>query len=115
MKLNQDILSQFFYYYKTKYVAENGNPGGSNKCYGRGGADLVLKVPLGTVIKDRKTGGIIADMFTDGQRKVVLVGGEGGKGNAKFANSRRRAPHFSQTPQTLAIFMARAIFHVSLL
>ena len=85
------------YYYKTKYVAENGAPGEPKDCFGKSGKDLVLKVPLGTVIKDRESGGIIADMFTDGQKKVVLVGGEGGKGNAKFANSRRHAPHFSQT------------------
>ncbi len=85
------------YYYKTKYVAENGTPGEPKKCYGRQGQDLVLKVPLGTVIKDRKTGNIIADMFSDGFTKTVLVGGEGGKGNAKFTNARRHAPHFSQT------------------
>ncbi len=85
------------YYYKTKYVAESGSAGEPKNCFGKGGKDLVLKVPLGTVIRDRKTGGIIADMFTDGQRKVVLEGGEGGKGNAKFTNSRRHAPHFSQT------------------
>ncbi len=85
------------FYYKTKYVAPNGNPGEPKNCYGRAGADLVIKVPLGTVIKDRQTGNVIADMFTDGQRKVVLVGGDGGKGNAKFTNSRRHAPHFSQT------------------
>ena len=94
---DQHLSSLADYYYKTKYVAENGTPGGSNKCYGRAGSDLILKVPLGTVIKDRQTGGIIADMFTDGQTKVVLKGGDGGKGNAKFANSRRHAPHFSQT------------------
>lgn len=85
------------YYYKTKFVAENGSSGEPKNCYGKGGEDLVLKVPLGTVIKDRQTGGIIADMFTDGQSKTVLVGGDGGKGNAKFANSRRQSPHFSQT------------------
>lgn len=85
------------YYYKTKYVAENGAPGEPKDCFGRAGKDLVLKVPLGTVIKDRESGGIIADMFTDGQKKVVLVGGDGGKGNAKFTNARRHAPHFSQT------------------
>ena len=85
------------YYYKTKYVAESGAPGEPKDCFGRAGKDLVLKGPLGTVIKDRESGGIIADMFTDGQRKVVLVGGDGGKGNAKFANARRHAPHFSQT------------------
>ena len=85
------------YYYKTKYVAENGTQGGSNNCFGKAGKNLVLKVPLGTVIKDRQSGGIIADMFEVGQQKVVLTGGDGGKGNARFANSRRRAPHFSQT------------------
>ena len=85
------------YYYKTKYVAENGSQGGSSNCFGKAGKNLVLKVPLGTVIKDRKTGGIIADMFYDGQTKVVLTGGDGGKGNARFANARRHAPHFSQT------------------
>ena len=85
------------YYYKTKYVAENGEPGGPKNCFGKSGKDLILRVPLGTVIKDRASGGIIADMFTDGQSKVVLVGGDGGKGNARFTNARRHAPHFSQT------------------
>ena len=85
------------YYYKTKYVAENGTQGGSNNCFGKAGKDLVLRVPLGTIIKDRKTGGVIADMFVEGQSKVVLTGGDGGKGNARFANARRHAPHFSQT------------------
>jgi GTP-binding protein len=85
------------YYYKTKYVAENGEQGGSKDCFGKCGKNLVLKVPLGTVIKDRESGRIIADMFTDGQQKTVLVGGDGGKGNHRFANARRHAPHFSQT------------------
>lgn len=92
---NMNNLSD--YYYKTKYVAENGEQGGSKDCFGRCGKDLVLKVPLGTVIKDKESGRIIADMFADGQTKTVLVGGDGGKGNHRFANSRRHAPHFSQT------------------
>lgn len=85
------------YYYKTKYVAENGSSGEPKRCFGKQGQDLILKVPLGTIIKDRKTGNIIADMFSDGDTKTVLVGGDGGKGNAKFTNARRHAPHFSQT------------------
>ena len=85
------------YYYKTKYVAENGENGGAKQCFGKYGNDLVLKVPLGTVIKDKQTGNIIADMFYDGQTITVLEGGEGGKGNARFTNARRHAPHFSQT------------------
>ncbi|MBQ7348765.1 MAG: GTPase ObgE, partial [Clostridia bacterium] len=94
---DQHLSSLADYYYKTKYVAENGSPGEPKNCFGKKGSDLILKVPLGTVIKDKETGNVIADMFTDGQKKVVLTGGDGGKGNAKFANSRRHAPHFSQT------------------
>lgn len=93
---DKHLSSLVDYYYKTKYVAENGNPGESKQCFGRAGKDLVLKVPLGTVIKDKETGNIIADMFSDGQKKVVLVGGDGGRGNARFTNSRRHAPAFSQ-------------------
>lgn len=94
---DKSLSSLVDYYYKTKYVAENGTNGGPKDCFGKAGEDLVLRVPLGTVIRDKETGNIIADMFEEGQKKVVLVGGDGGKGNAKFANSRRRAPHFSQT------------------
>lgn len=85
------------YYYKTKWVAENGAAGGPKQCFGKAGADIILRVPLGTVIKDRATGNVIADMFTDGQKRLVLTGGDGGKGNARFTNARRHAPHFSQT------------------
>ena len=85
------------FYYKTKYVAENGASGEPKNCFGAQGKDLIIKVPLGTVIKDKQSGNIIADMFYDGQTKTVLVGGDGGKGNARFANARRHAPHFSQT------------------
>ena len=94
---DKHLTSLIDYYYKTKYVAENGSQGGPKNCFGKAGKDLVLRVPLGTIIKDRQTGNIIADMFEDGQTKVVLVGGDGGKGNARFSNARRHAPHFSQT------------------
>ena len=94
---DQHLTNLSDYYYKTKYVAENGGQGGSKNCFGKAGSDLILKVPLGTIIKDRASGGIIADMFTDGQKIVVLTGGDGGKGNARFTNARRHAPHFSQT------------------
>jgi len=94
---DKTLTSLVDYYYKTKYVAENGESGGSKDCYGRSGKDLVLRVPLGTIIRDKESGGVIADMFTEGQKKVVLVGGDGGKGNHHFSNARRHAPHFSQT------------------
>ena len=85
------------YYYKNKFAAENGERGGPKNCFGKDGKTLFLKVPLGTVIKDEESGNVIADIFEDGQKKTVLVGGGGGKGNARFVTSRRHAPHFSQT------------------
>ena len=94
---DRHVSSLADYYYKTKFVAESGAPGGPKQCFGKAGKDLILKVPCGTVIRDKETGNIIADMFSDGQRRVVLTGGDGGKGNARFTNARRHAPHFSQT------------------
>lgn len=91
------------YYYKTKYQAENGVNGGPKNCTGAQGKDLVLRVPLGTVIKDKESGCIIADMFDEGHAETVLVGGDGGKGNARFTNARRHAPHFSQTGEKTEI------------
>lgn len=91
------------YYYRKKMVAENGGRGEPKNCFGRAGSDLIIKVPLGTVIRDAETGGVIADITEDGERKTILVGGEGGRGNAKFTNSRRHAPHFSQTGEKTEI------------
>lgn len=88
-----DLLS---YRYTSKYFAENGERGGSNKCFGRGGNDVVLKVPVGTVIKDAETDTVIADLFEHGEKKLICEGGRGGKGNVRFTTARRHAPNFAQ-------------------
>src|SRR5699024_6907634 len=85
-----NTLNQF--YYQKHFRAENGENGGKKNCYGKSGADIEVVVPTGTIVKDAKTGGIIADMFEDGQREIILKGGRGGRGNRHFANSRRQAP-----------------------
>ena len=82
--------------YQKKYFAQNGGKGGNKKCYGKKGEDLIIPVPLGTVVKDRATGNIVCDIFYDGEKKLILKGGAGGKGNVKFCTSTRHAPHFSQ-------------------
>lgn len=82
--------------YKRKYVAENGGKGETKKCHGKDGEDLIIEVPLGTVVKDAATEKIICDMYYDGQKALILEGGNGGKGNVHFCTSRRHAPHFSQ-------------------
>ncbi len=88
-----DLLS---FRYINKFNAGDGERGGSNKCFGRFGEDVVIKVPLGTVVKDFETGAVIADMFENGEKKLVQEGGRGGKGNVRFTTSRRHAPNFAQ-------------------
>ncbi len=82
--------------YKTKYEAENGEDGRGKKCYGKDGADLIIKVPVGTVVKDLSTGRVMADLTKDGERFVAARGGKGGKGNVFFKNSVRQAPNFAE-------------------
>ena len=82
--------------YKHKFVAENGGKGDTKNCHGKNGEDLYIPVPLGTVITDAETGAFICDIFYDGQIRLVMSGGKGGKGNAKFTTSRRHCPHFAQ-------------------
>lgn len=89
-----NTLSEF--YYKKHYRAQNGENGAGQNCYGKQGQDLKISVPVGTVVRDKETGRIMADMFENGQTFVVMRGGEGGRGNRKFATSRRQAPAFSQ-------------------
>lgn len=82
--------------YKTKYVAGNGGRGGTNQCFGKGGEDVKIRVPVGTLIKDAESGAVIADMFTAGESKLICEGGRGGKGNVRFTTARRHAPNFAQ-------------------
>ncbi len=80
----------------TKYYAGNGERGGTNQCFGKGGEDIIIKVPVGTVVYDDETGTVIADMCKDGGKKLIAEGGRGGKGNVRFTTSRRHAPNFAQ-------------------
>lgn len=88
-----DLLS---FRYTSKYYAGNGGGGGTNKCFGRGGDDVIIKVPVGTVVRDAETGTVISDMFSDGEKKLIAEGGRGGKGNVRFTTARRHAPNFAQ-------------------
>ena len=82
--------------YKTKYTAENGVDGAAGRCTGKKGEPLIIKVPVGTVVKEEETGATVADMFTAGQEKVLLKGGRGGWGNSHFATPTRQAPNFAK-------------------
>ena len=82
--------------FKHKFVAPDGGKGMNRKMYGRGGEDLRIAVPVGTVIKDLNTGKIIADFTEDKQEVIVAKGGKGGLGNMHYANSVRQAPQFAR-------------------
>jgi len=82
--------------YVTKYKADDGERGGTNNCVGKSGGDLIIKVPLGTIIKDYESNRIIADIYYEGETKQIISGGRGGKGNLRFTTSKRHTPHFSQ-------------------
>lgn len=82
--------------FKKHFRAADGMPGAGKNCSGKSGENLVIKVPVGTVVKDFDSGSIVADFVRDGQTKVLLKGGRGGKGNARFATPTRRTPSFSQ-------------------
>lgn len=79
-----------------KYVAGDGQPGGRRRCHGADGADLVVKVPEGTVIKEAETGKVIVDMSHDCKREVILKGGRGGKGNMNYATPTMQVPKYAQ-------------------
>ncbi len=82
-----------------KYVAESGEEGGKRRCHGKDGADLIIKVPEGTVIREDESGKIIADMSDDNLREVVLKGGRGGKGNMNYATATMQVPKYAQPGQ----------------
>lgn len=97
---DKNITTLIDFKYKVHYRAGNGENGKKKNQCGKSAEDLIIKVPCGTLLKDIETDQIIADFFEDGVEKVVLQGGRGGKGNARFATSQRKAPSFSQKGET---------------
>ncbi len=81
--------------YKRKFVAENGENGAAKRCSGKGGQDLVIRVPRGTLVRQAETGRILADMSGD-EPVIVAKGGRGGAGNQHFATATRQIPRFAK-------------------
>lgn len=82
--------------YRKKYKAANGENGKAGNCRGKNAEDCVIRVPCGTIVKDVKSGKIIADLTEDGQTFVAARGGNGGFGNKKFATPTRQTPKFAK-------------------
>ena len=93
--VDDNISNLIDFRYKRKYVAEKGQNGGAKNCSGRNAPDLVVKVPRGTVVREIKSGRILADLSTD-EHAVIAHGGKGGRGNAHFATSTRQIPKFAK-------------------
>lgn len=96
LKANPNLSTLLSVSEKKKYIAENGENGKGKKMHGRNGKDVVIDVPVGTVVKDFETGEIIADLDKPGMVVCVARGGKGGRGNVHFKSSTMRAPKISE-------------------
>ena len=91
---NMNTLLDFRY--KKKFKAERGGAGEDNNKYGRKAENIIVKVPVGTLVFDDESNDLIADLVEEGQSVVAARGGRGGRGNARFPNSVNRAPTFAE-------------------
>ena len=94
--VDKRLTSLIDFRYIRNYKAKNGDSGGGNNRHGKDGETVTIRVPPGTIIKNRVTGELLRDMTEDGEEFFVARGGRGGKGNAFFKTSTRQAPKFSQ-------------------
>lgn len=93
---DENLSTLMDFRYKSVFKAETGVNGRSKSQHGRCGKDLYIKVPVGTMVKDIKTGNIIGDLTNHGDSILVAKGGRGGRGNARFATAQKRAPQFCE-------------------
>ncbi len=95
-EVDKSMNTLFIYKHRYHFKAEDGEPGGKKRCHGKNGADIVLKVPEGTILREEHSGKIIADMSGTNLRQVVLKGGRGGRGNMNFATPTHQAPQYAE-------------------
>jgi GTP-binding protein len=86
--------------YKRVFKAGVGQDGGKRNCTGADGEDIVVRVPVGTVVREAVSGKVMADLTSDGETKVLIRGGKGGKGNQHFATPTRQAPRYAERGRT---------------
>lgn len=96
IRASRNLTTLMDFKYNKKFKAENGQDGMKKKCFGKNGEDLIIDVPVGTMVTDEETGRLMADLVQDGQSFVAAKGGKGGKGNVHFKSSVRQAPDFAE-------------------
>lgn len=92
IEADQHLVTLLDFTYKRKYTAKDGDRGGKSNCTGKSGDDVVIRVPVGTVVRARESSDVLADMTVHGQRAIVARGGMGGRGNSEFVTSVNQAP-----------------------
>src|SRR4051812_5066367 len=91
-RADRNVNTLVDYRFARIHRAEHGGKGMGADCYGRGGEELELRVPVGTVIRDEDSGDLVADLSKDGERALLARGGKGGLGNVHFKSSINRSP-----------------------
>ncbi len=94
-----DLNTLIDFRFKNKFICETGQKGGIKNRHGKAGPDIIIRVPVGTMVKDKDLDTIIADLTVDGQSVLVAEGGMGGRGNTELASPTKRAPHFCEPGQ----------------
>lgn len=96
IRANKNLWTLYHLKFKKHFRAERGHPGGKQTSTGADGADIYVEVPLGTVVRDKKTNDILFELTEDGEEKIIVKGGRGGLGNAHFKSSTNQTPRYAQ-------------------
>ena len=96
LKADSGLNTLIHFRRKRKFAAEKGENGGAKEMYGKGGEDIIIDVPLGTMVYDNDTNDLLADMVHQDQLVLIAKGGKGGRGNTHFATSAVRAPTYAE-------------------
>ncbi|MCS7239809.1 MAG: GTPase ObgE [Candidatus Bipolaricaulota bacterium] len=96
LRATRSVNTFAHFHTQVHFRAEDGAPGGPNNRQGKRGEDLVILVPVGTIVKDLRSGEVLADLVEEGQEVVVAAGGRGGRGNRSFVTSVRQAPRIRE-------------------
>lgn len=94
MEVDRNLTTLVDFHNNRIFKAVDGAKGFGARMHGKNGEDIVIRVPVGTIIKDAASGAIIKDLLTNGEKFLLLTGGRGGRGNWHFRSSTRQAPHF---------------------
>ncbi|MCL2573730.1 MAG: GTPase ObgE [Defluviitaleaceae bacterium] len=95
-RVDENMATLLDFRYKRNYAAQAGQNGSKRNCSGKAAPDVIIDVPRGTIIREAESGQIMADLTENGEQRVLIKGGKGGKGNQHFATARRQAPRYAE-------------------